>query len=1350
MGRPDSRHLVRRVLLLIPALAVALALWIRPLDIKARVEGAASVALGGQVRIGNLRWRFPFEITALGVTVEKDGRIIGGVERVRGAASVPALLRGRIVLDSLVVEDPFFRLQRGEGGLWNLPALNINTDASSREKGRGWPLEVRAGVIRSGRVEVDLGDACVRMDSLNLDFGIRREAQGHALLFRRVNTVSLSPPLVIRRIDASAVLEENSLVLKGLDLRTEASHLQLEGGIRNFEDPHAELFLRADTLDSDEVRRIFPGFLGSGPIGVNASVKGAKDALDLVVASNASWGRIEGEGRLNLSSEEAAYDLNLRAEGIDLSRLEAGMSTNLNLAVSLKGKGLAPRRADLTGSVAVRSSALGGVTVDSSTAGIRLKDGVLSADGRARVDGLGEVNGQAWMQVAASPPRYGLQAEVRGADLGVLSNHPWLRSNLSGRLVVEGSGLAPENRDLTCSMTVSPSTVGGRRIDALEARGSYRGRLVRLESLVVRTPAGEARASGQAAFPEDGSPVYGGKIDVSDLDLAAVSGDPALQGVLNLTVGVTGGGGQGLGFRLEGRPSTLFDIPVGRFEAEGTSQKGIWRVKHFQLWSQAGDAAGSGAVGPSDEIDLSAEVRVDSLRSVSNRLFFRGAKAWGKAQGRIRDLRIEAAGGVDSLSYEGYRMRAASLSLDVRGLDLNRSGAGMGISAQGDVTLRIENASRQLLSIHDLTLGLLVSPKVADLGVKVKAFGGAQLGAAAQISLEGDGLAARLDTLFVDAGKVQIRSEGTARLRYAYGGDMQLEGLRLTQAGGALAVDGRVDGGGRLQGEMRLERIDLVRWEDLLGRQDGLSGLLSLSAKASGRLEDPEVSGSLGISDGSISEFAFKSLSGTFGYGGRMGKVDLLLEQEDGTAPGPGSGSRQLTLRGTLPRASDKDGPLDLRVRADDIDLSFLQAVFPDLRKVEGRLQVDLALTGTLGRPSLQGSVDVESGRFEEPTIGFVARDASLRLEVKPDRLLLSNLTLRTKRGALTARGSAEVDGLRPKKFDVDITADDFDAWDGKDTKLSLSGRLNLTGDPGRPVANGEFTVNRALLPVPGEDEPAQAPASFWDSEFVRDLVLHCRFRVPRNAWLRSQDLNAELTGEIEVAKEGPGFVLFGELEAIRGQYVFQNAAFSIDRGQMRFQGTPDNDPNIYLVGSRRIPRALPNETGKPNQDLLISVVVGGTLSKPEVSLQGDASTPLEQSDLLSYLFFGRPANQSLMSPGGGGSGQDLQAQAQNLALGIAANRLKHTVGRELGLDVLEVELGKGGEAVTRIEVGKYVRKDLLLTFSQDYFTTIGEGSDRLGRKVSVEYQFDRHFGMSGSVDDQKKTALELFWKEEW
>jgi autotransporter translocation and assembly factor TamB len=292
-----------------------------------------------------------------------------------------------------------------------------------------------------------------------------------------------------------------------------------------------------------------------------------------------------------------------------------------------------------------------------------------------------------------------------------------------------------------------------------------------------------------------------------------------------------------------------------------------------------------------------------------------------------------------------------------------------------------------------------------------------------------------------------------------------------------------------------------------------------------------------------------------------------------------------------------------------------------------------------------------------------------------------------------------------------------------------------------------DLTIQRALIPVPEEEGPAASP-SIFESEFFRGVSGRGHLRIPRNAWVRSSDFNAEVQGELDVEKEGDTLILFGELDAIRGQYIFQNARFSIARGELRYRGLAGEDPEIYVVGVRRLARVLPDASGKLTQDLTVSIVVGGTLNKPQISLESDAPMPLDQADILSYALFGRPSSQALLAPFGGGTGGGFQSQAQSLVVGLTANRLKQTVGRELGLDVLEVEMGK--ETLTHLAVGKYVSRDLLLTFSQDLVEAGGQGQDRLGRKVAAEYEFSRNIGLIGSVDDQKKTSLDLFWKKEW
>jgi autotransporter translocation and assembly factor TamB len=157
---------------------------------------------------------------------------------------------------------------------------------------------------------------------------------------------------------------------------------------------------------------------------------------------------------------------------------------------------------------------------------------------------------------------------------------------------------------------------------------------------------------------------------------------------------------------------------------------------------------------------------------------------------------------------------------------------------------------------------------------------------------------------------------------------------------------------------------------------------------------------------------------------------------------------------------------------------------------------------------------------------------------------------------------------------------------------------------------------------------------------------------------------------------------------------------------------------------------------------------VGGTLLKPQISLESDAAERLSESDILSYLLIGRPADDvsGLMS-GAGGAGRRLEGQAAVLVLGLAANQLKQTIGRRLNLDVVEIDLGMGSSA-TRVRAGKYFGSRFFVSYAQDV-------SEARGKEVVVEYELLPHVTLEaqqreGNERERDRSSFGIFWKKEW
>jgi translocation and assembly module TamB len=127
-----------------------------------------------------------------------------------------------------------------------------------------------------------------------------------------------------------------------------------------------------------------------------------------------------------------------------------------------------------------------------------------------------------------------------------------------------------------------------------------------------------------------------------------------------------------------------------------------------------------------------------------------------------------------------------------------------------------------------------------------------------------------------------------------------------------------------------------------------------------------------------------------------------------------------------------------------------------------------------------------------------------------------------------------------------------------------------------------------------------------------------------------------------------------------------------------------------------------------------IRLVIGGTMRNPRLTLESDAQPPISQSDLLSYLAFGRSSSSLLATEGGssaggsaGGSGLVGQTaalarnQLTGVALGVFVGQLQSEAARSLGADVLNItpadlppELSAGGVSTflrgTEVEYGKY------------------------------------------------------------
>jgi translocation and assembly module TamB len=240
--------------------------------------------------------------------------------------------------------------------------------------------------------------------------------------------------------------------------------------------------------------------------------------------------------------------------------------------------------------------------------------------------------------------------------------------------------------------------------------------------------------------------------------------------------------------------------------------------------------------------------------------------------------------------------------------------------------------------------------------------------------------------------------------------------------------------------------------------------------------------------------------------------------------------------------------------------------------------------------------------------------------------------------------------------------------------------------------------------------------------------------------------------------------VLDGEVATDRGEYEFLSKRFQIRRGSAVFVGSRDPDPNLQITGEYEVRAAA-------SQAINIRVQIGGTLSRPRIALDSDAQPPLSQSDLLSYLAFGRTSSSLLqfegssLSGGGGGSnniaGAGAQLATQQLAavaLGVFVNEFEGQAARSLGAAYVNVtpadlytELARSGEISgffkgTEIEVGKYTDPNTFVALQARLSTFASNPNDRAVPGIRVQRRMGKNVTLDASFTPRyipQPTSLE-------
>ena len=1259
----------------------------------------ASRSLQGDLHIEQLRGNILTGLELHGVLLTHTGETdtVLYVPALRLAYSPLRLLQRRIAIDSIRIEAPEVRLRQMRDGTWNLADLFKNDSTATpdttatAESGGGFPFTVTLGdlQLRNARLRIAALDTIWprQIRDINLQLGGMFSATRQELRVTEFRLRAEEPDFILQQLTFDLRRDAQEIRLRNFTLRTANNGIAAHAAYADADQPRASGRLDARPLALSEFKVFLPALdlPGSPDLAFRFSLR--NDVLRAQIDVQDDAGQ-----HLNLQADVVHFSTILRTskkqvprytvlgqmQGLQLGRWLDLPETDylLNGRFRLAGTGFKPQRAKANLDAEFIRSIILQQPVDTLQVQAQYNRGDLEATIRG-ISPLTDISAEAKVQDLFGVPQYTLRAWLNGLNLARAFRDSTFASALDLHRAANGTGFDPEKMYGNVRLDMLPGSILQTRIDTLH--------------FASRFDAGKARG---LALHLASAPIR--------LDL---SGSAGLDKAVNL-----------------------------RYQAQF---RNLMPLRTF--------------------------LGVDTLHAA-------GSIA-GTARGRVDSLFIDSSLQMRDLLYGSHA--ADSLAAQVQA-HLNSG------RPSGNGTLLLTGARSSGIAFDTLALDADFTPEQVNLSLDA-----ARLDFAVHLRAE----TALDSTIKIILPEIVV----TLKNRRWQGGnaDMWVEidnssyrvhNFRLAAANDTtshpaqLYVDGTVSPSGDENLLVRISELDLRAIAALVQMPVRLDGLFSMDIRVEGHAQHPVIRSRATIANGHINDFLFNSFAGDLRYEDGTFFLDYAL------VPGE---TDSLSIRGSIPMpifgedTTAAPRNMQVKIKAEAMPLGLLMTAVPDIQDVRGTFSCNLDVRNSLADPRPYGFLRIDQGAFKIPELGVDYTDLQVQLTADSNRLTLEKLAARRGPGFLRASGYVNLDSSVVagvvRSVEVDLVADQFYVAQHKDFEIEIAADAFLRGDAGLPQFGGEVKVTHAIFNIPAlmkrtEKQPERdyavpilvraarqiaperwggEPENKVDSEnpelstptppgFMKNLHGSLKLTIPRDTWLKAQNMSIEIEGNLDLVKKEDDFELFGTIAIVRGFYSLYGRQFKVVEGQLSFQGGEKLNPTIMLQAEYNF-----RDSAKERRTLLL--LVRGDMLQPKVKFTLDEKD-IDESDAVAYIVFGRSMDEltygekSDVTQGNTIGNQVLM----DVASSLLTNQLANSLGREFKLDLIEVRAQDNWQSATFV-IGKYLTNELFVSYQR----TFGESQDNdiVPQTIIVEYELTRYLFLQAIEGDSKTSGVDLILK---
>ena len=980
---------------------------------------------------------------------------------------------------------------------------------------------------------------------------------------------------------------------------------------------------------------------------------------------------------------------------MDLEHVDRGARSHLT------GRGVVAMRGTTWMDVDLRARPLSLVTVGrfapalglqgSASGPIRVRGSLndLSVRADLRLPDGGELRTVARLDVQGTPS-YDAQATLTVFNLNTVAT-ALPRTSLSGVASIRGAGSDMRTMRATIAADLRGSAVDSVSFDSARVRVAIADGIATVQPITVNTSFARANIRGTLGLVADRTGELSYRVTVDSIS--------------------------GLSRWLPAQDTTWIDPRPGR------QMKAIKQAREDSAQVARATEVERAAVGgpaPVLKVDSVPRVRRDSLAG--------SVTAAGTIRGNIQRFDLRGRAAVENLAISGNTIRRGRLEY---GWLAARTPQATLVAAASLDTVQAAG-----FALDSVEARITSHQNAGKIDVVIHQHESHDYRLSGNFALHADHREIHLDRMNIRFDTTTWVSARPSTVRWG-GRGVEIVALDLRQGTrGRIYVNGLLPTEGSARLDVEISGLEVSHVVELLQSDIEATGVLQVVARIEGTTRDPRLRAALGVTSASYRGTVVPDLRARFTYADEVLDAQAEILRGTGTPVAVAEGviPINLALAGvTGSRLLDR--PLEFELRADSLPLDVLPKFTDAISEVRGELVGVLTARGTPKSPELTGLLALDFASFRIVPLGVTLRDINGLMRLSGDTVVIDSLVGHAN-GPIRVRGGIGVDELTRPSFDLRLVATNARVLDNDQGRINADANIGIEGPFDAVYVTGTANIRNGVIYIPKSDGKdvinADDPAVFAvvDTSVVADrevlpgqsalmdnLRVDVTLNVSRDTWVRSPEANVEVyTPErygaltIHVDRSKQALTLEGVVNADQGTYEFMGRRFVINRGSATFIGDPDINPLLQITAVHEV-----SLVGAGAID--IQVIIGGTVRNPKLTLESTAQPPISQSDLLSYLAFGRSSSSLLHVQGSALSGQSSGSgelagavasiatrQLAGTALDVLTNELEQDAARSLGTDEFRLtpadvpaELSSNSVisslSLTEIEAGKYINR---------------------------------------------------------